>query len=132
MSGEWRGKDEGDSRGGVLGVLGQAGGKLLDACTPQQANGGIPWDGHHGRPLSAVQGASVLPQRDILDPVQPALSGFGAQGSGARSAGAIPGELPPSVRKEDRDGLPALRRAGVLRVDEVAGARPSHLPLPRL
>ena len=71
--GRGRGKDQRECRGGVLGVLAQAGGDLLDACPAEEADGGVAQEGCHRRPLPFVQGALVLPQRDILDALQPVL-----------------------------------------------------------
>ena len=51
------GEDERDRGCGVLGVLAEAGGDLVDAGAAQEADGGVAQEGHHGRPLPAVEGA---------------------------------------------------------------------------
>lgn len=61
------------ARGGVLRVLAQAGGDLVDACPAEEADGDIVEEGHHRGPLPAVQGALVLTERDILDAMQAVL-----------------------------------------------------------
>ena len=75
-SGSWgRGDDPRDGRGGVLGVLAQARGDLVDACSAEEAEGGIAEEGHDGRALPGVEGAPVLAERHVLDAVQLVLDG---------------------------------------------------------
>ena len=68
-------QDEGQRGGGVLRVLAQAGGDPVDARAAQEAEGGVAEEGHHRGPLPRVEGALVLPERDVLDAVQAVLDG---------------------------------------------------------
>jgi hypothetical protein len=57
-----------------LGVVAETRGDLLDACPAQEADRGIPEEGHHGRPLPGVEGALVLAEGDILGAMEHILN----------------------------------------------------------
>ena len=65
--------DEGDGRVWVLGVLTQARGNLVDTRSPQEAEGGVTEEGHHGRALPGMEGALVLAQGEVLGSMQAVL-----------------------------------------------------------
>ena len=74
VSGGWRwSKDESERWGGVLGVVAETRGNLLDARAAQEADGGITQEGHHRRSLPFVEGALVLAEGDILRAMQVVL-----------------------------------------------------------
>jgi hypothetical protein len=60
--------------GGILGVLSEKRGDLLDARPAQEADGGITQEGHHRRFLPGMEGALVLAEGDILGAMHIILS----------------------------------------------------------
>jgi hypothetical protein len=75
VSGGWRwGQDQGECRGGILGVVTETRGDLLDARPAQEADCGITQEGHHRRSLPGVQGALVLTEGDILGAMEVILN----------------------------------------------------------
>ena len=68
-SGE-RAEDEGDGAIGVLAVSAQASGDLTHACPMQETERRIAQQRHHRWSLPGMDQAGILPERDILAPMQ--------------------------------------------------------------
>ena len=64
-------------------MLAKACGDVADACPTEETDGGIPEEGHHRGALPGMQGALVLPERDILDAMQAGLDSLIANGKTA-------------------------------------------------